>query len=1175
MLKIRRVHLSGFKSFVDPTTVEFAGGLTAIVGPNGCGKSNIADAVIWGLGERSAKSLRGGTMEDVIFAGSEGRKALGMAEVTLEMAADPSFPAAEDGRLEVGRRVFRSGESRYMMNGKTVRLKDVRSLVMDTGLGLRGYSMIEQGQIGMILSSKPQERRKLLEEAAGITRYKDRRRVAVVKLEEANANLARLDDVLSEVQRAMRSLKRQANAAKRYRDAQNRRADLLRSVLLGRWARVYSALADLRAKIDVRVDREAELTAELHRLEARLAEGREKEQRSTRELAEQHREDTELAARIEGKQEFLKGARQRHQEVRERLASGHRDGEGQGARRRGLVGEVAALQDVEAELVEELGVAATELSDDEGLISGIVELVNEAEARRESTRASLLTSLSAVNDLRNRLHREQVEREKGDLRLSHLASSLEGNEEEAATNEESRAQVRRQLGSLTEKADEHRRTLAAARERSVELGADSERLEALRVSLKDELVALEQRRQVIARLAAARRERLKTLTAALAEAGLSRVTLLSERLEVPEGWAESLDLFLGELSEAAILSDDEDALRLARFLLDRRSGAHLIRSRPADDDETLSDPSIIATVGEALGLGADLAAALPPAYLVETAADAERLARSHPGASFLSREGLAAQAGVLRVTGDSGRPGVLASEQELADLDRRIPPLGERLAATVTDLDRIVDESRQVAELIGPEEEALAGLGREIAVAEARLEDLGLRARRLGVERENLESESAQTRRDLESLGERQQLLEAEFVASEKRHAELEEAFDQRQLEAIEARQRREESTTAGASRRGRHQLIEQRLASHRSEVGRLTGQIADIDGRLEAWEEEKSNLDQRQAEIEQAIAQAETELQTALEARATSQESLLAAQSALDTRRHELQALEKRLAGLREDRDGVRAELADLRVERATHAQDAEHLESEFRREFDQDLPEAPETASENLPEIEVEYERCEALLERLGPVNLLAAEEHEEQTARNEFLTTQRADVASSVKKLHATIDELNRESTVRFQKTFDEVNESFAITFQELFRGGRASMRLIDEDDPLDSGIEIMARPPGKRLQNLMLLSGGEKALTAIALLFGLFRTKPSPFCILDEVDAPLDDVNTVRFIQLVKKMTADTQFVLITHNKITMEAASRLYGVTMQERGVSQLVAVELDEVQPRERQLATA
>ncbi len=1176
MMKIRRLHLSGFKSFVDPTTVDFAGGLTAIVGPNGCGKSNIADAVIWSLGERSAKSLRGGTMEDVIFAGSEGRKPLGMAEVTLELDTDPTLPASEDGKLSIGRRVFRTGESKYTLNDKTVRLKDVRSLVMDTGLGLRGYSMIEQGQIGMILSSKPQERRKLLEEAAGITRYKDRRRIAEVKLEEARANLSRLDDVLSEVQRAMRSLKRQANAAKRYRDAQSQRAELLRGVLLGRWSRVHAALAKLRAEIDRRIDREAEVTAELHRLEAELAEGREQEESFTRELAEQHRSDTEIAARIEGKQEFLKGARQRAVEVKERLAAGKREAERRAGRSTELDRELEAARRLEQELEAELGVASEALSDDEGRISDIARLVSEAEGRRESTRAALLTSVNTVNDLRNRLHREQVESEKGELKLSHLASARKETEQRSAGDTEARDSTSRQLATLREQSAEQEAELERLRTEAEELDRQSRRLEKERVALKDELVTLEGRRELIAKLATARRERLQGLTHALEAAGMPQVTLLAEKLTVPEGWAESLDLYLGELTDAAVLPSDEDGLRIARFLEDEGAGGYLIRGRD-DQVATIDDPAVLSTAGEALGLGRELAAALPPAYLAASSADAERLAREHPGAVFLSQDGVWAQAGTLRIAEGSGRPGLLAAEEELTHLDATIPPFGERLAETASRLDHNAERSRELTEKIAPREERLAELGREIAVAEARRDDLELQLRRYGVELENLETEAEETRRELALIAERRSQLETEFGMAETRHTELEQTFDRRQLEASEARQRREETTTEGASRRGRHQLIAQRLESHQSEIARLTAQLADLAHAVETWGSERETLEARGREIGAAIESAETELQSSLEGRAGSQEKLLAAQDRLETLRRQLRELEARLGQLRLERDDLREQLADLRVERATHSQDGEHLDAEFRREFDESLPETPEPAPDNLPEIETDFERCEALLERLGPVNLLAAEEHEEQVERHEFLTTQRADVADSVVKLKATIAELNRESSERFLATFEEVNETFAKTFQELFRGGQASMRLLDEDDPLDSGIEIMARPPGKRLQNLMLLSGGEKALTAIALLFGLFRTKPSPFCILDEVDAPLDDVNTVRFVQLVQKMAAETQFVVITHNKITMEAASMLYGVTMQERGVSKLVAVELDDVQPREREpeLATA
>jgi chromosome segregation protein len=1170
MLKLERLHINGFKSFVDPISVDFAGGLTAIVGPNGCGKSNIADSVIWSLGERSAKSLRGGKMEDVIFAGSEGRKPLGMAEVTLELATDPGFPRADDGHLVLSRQVFRTGESKYSINGRAARLKDFRALMMDTGLGLRGYSMIEQGQIGMILSGKPQERRRLLEEAAGITRYKDRRRIAEVKLEEARANLARLDDILSEVQRAMRSLKRQANAARRYREAQARRAELLRGVLLGRWSRVHGELTRLRKEIQARVDREAELTATLHRDEAAMAERRQDEDSFTRRLAEDHRRDADLAARIEGKQEFLKGARQRRQEVEERIVSGQRLIETQRARQAELRNEVAALGDRERELLAELEAAASELSEGEGRLSDVEQLVAEAESRLESTRSTLLTSLNAVNDLRNRLHREQVESEKGGLRRQHLLSALADNARQLEDAANGQAETRAQVDTLRATVDERSAELGAARQELQGLQDHSEALMARRLTLKDELIALEQRRELLAELVAARRERLRALGETLAKAGLPKLTLLSERVRVPEGWAQTLDLFLGGLADAALLPADEDGLRLARFLLDAGTGGRLVRSLPdAEPLPALDDDAVLSSLGDALGLAADLAAALPPAYLVESSADAERLARRHRGVAFLAREGVWAAAGVLHVLGDSAMPGLLASEEEVAELERRIPPLSAGLAAAARDIDDTAERSRAVRADLAPLEEAHAEARQQLAVLEARLEDLTSRRSRLGVERETLETEVREIERELELIAERRRKLQVDFTQAETRHAELERTFDQQQRETDAARRQRAETTTAGASRRGRHELLDQRLESHRGATGRIAREIADIESRIEGWTQEGESLVARREEIDRATAQAEEELQRGLEERASSQDALLAAQEELDAKRTALQVLESGLAALRDDRDAVRAATSDLKVERATHTQDAEHLGHEYRKEFDAELPADPGAPPANLAELEVDFERCEGLLERLGPVNLLAAEEHAEHEERHGFLTAQRSDVAESVDKLRKTIRELNRESSERFLTTFRQVNETFGRTFVELFRGGEASMRLMDEEDPLDSGIEIVARPPGKRLQNLMLLSGGEKALTAIALLFGLFRAKPSPFCILDEVDAPLDDVNTVRFVQLVQKMADETQFVVITHNKITMEAASRLYGVTMQERGVSKLVSVELDDVQPRE------
>src|SRR3954464_2956893 len=340
MLKVERLQISGFKSFVDPVEVRFAGGVTAIVGPNGCGKSNLSEAMTWVLGEQSAKSLRGGTMEDVIFNGSDSRKPLGMAECMLTLETDPGFPGADDGRITLGRRVFRGGDSQYRLNGKLVRLKDVKDLLMDTGLGIRAYSVIEQGKIGMILSGKPQERRKLIEEAAGITRYKARKSIAEVKLQEAMSNLLRLDDVISEVERALRSLKRQAGAARRYQEKEKEYRDLLEAVLLGRWAALAARLGELKTRLEETTAREAGLAADLHRDEAALAAGRERLDELARRMAERHQKVAEFGALIEGRQEFLKGNRLTVQELGERAAQGRalaERGEAQhGAHRRGF-----------------------------------------------------------------------------------------------------------------------------------------------------------------------------------------------------------------------------------------------------------------------------------------------------------------------------------------------------------------------------------------------------------------------------------------------------------------------------------------------------------------------------------------------------------------------------------------------------------------------------------------------------------------------------------------------------------------------------------------------------------------------------------------------------------------------------------------------------------------------
>jgi chromosome segregation protein len=1301
-LKLDRLEISGFKSFVDPVSLSFAGGITAIVGPNGCGKSNISDAMTWVLGEQSAKSLRGTRMEDVIFAGSELRKPTGMAEVTLHLATDPAFPHSEDGRISIGRRVFRTGESRYTLNGRAVRLKETKDLLMDTGLGIRAYSVIEQGKVGMILSGKPQERRRLLEEAAGITRYKQRKRIAEIKLEEATANLQRLDDVISEVERSLRSLKRQASAARRYRTKQEEYRSLLRRVLAGRWSAAHTKLTAVAADLAAAQEREAGLAAELSRGEAELAAGRERLEELAAELSTRHQAHADLAATIEGRQQFLKASRERLGETGDRAAQSRRmaerRGEEIGRHREALDGHAARRGEMEAEL----SAAAQEVDRDSEQISAAEARLAEAEARGEEIRRRLLAGIDELNRLRSRRHQGQIELEKGNYRKQHLADELAEREHELGRAAEAVEIARETVSGLEGRIAAKAADLDTVKQDLDRTMANERQAEQDRRRLEDELADAERHRKLLTELGRAFAERRDRLAAALAEIdGLAagEAGFLADRLEAVAGWERSLDFYLADLEHAVLLapaagagsaSDPaERALEVARALADG-PGATVVAPLAALPEEppAVDDPAVVLSLGQALGLPEALAAALPPAFLVEAPEDAARLARRHPGIAFISRQGFWAAGGAVHVEAAEAGPGVLERERELAALDETIPRLeGERDEVQVL-LGRLVERRSALAREANGLEGELAKLRQELAVGQARRDDAAARHHRLGVERETVATEMGELERELARVSGSHEQLVAEVAEAERRHSAVEEEQNAAAEALDAARAERQTLKEASAGRRGRLDLLRERLDAHDREMKRLRAEVEDGERQVAEWRAEAARLDARGGELEGDIAAAEAELQAALESREDSGDRVVAAQERLDGQRGTIRGLERRIADLRERRDAVRAEVEELRVSQAGLKQDADHVAVTFREEFlrpevpvarggggedegaegeegeeeqisngggaaagaagggeaprtvtsaneqnghatttvgagskagaqaeahaaaNDDASEArqepalrhaqgsseegaedgeasePAAAAEevplaevaallagieppkNLAELEVELARTRAALERLGPVNVLAVEEYAEQEERHEFLTTQRADVADSVVSLKRTIREINATSSERFRTTFAQVNVAFGRIFERLFRGGEAEMRLLDDEDVLESGIEIVARPPGKRLQNIMLMSGGEKALTAIALLFALFETKPSPFCILDEVDAPLDDVNCLRFVELLEEMCGDTQFLVITHNKLTMEAASTLYGVTMQEKGVSKLVAVELDDVHPQ-------
>ncbi|HVS15784.1 MAG TPA: AAA family ATPase, partial [Thermoanaerobaculia bacterium] len=566
MLKLQRIEISGFKSFPDKVSTEFATGITAIVGPNGCGKSNLSEAITWVLGEQSAKSLRGGRMEDVIFSGSDRRKPLGMAEVSLTLATDEPQEWAEGGLITIGRRVFRSGESLYRLNDKVVRLKDVKDLLMDTGLGIRAYSVIGQGQIGQILSSKPLERRKLIEEAAGVTRYRQRKRLAELKLEEATANRMRLDDIVAEVERALRSLKRQSNAARRYQKRQREHRGLLRRVLVARYARLRTDLDRLDRELAAAGDDDAAAVSTLARGEAELAEIRHQVDQLGEAVTARSRRSAELHARIEGRQQLARGSRRTLEEIAERLESGARLTEQRERERESYRAALAAISARRDDLACERDRAAAAVSEGETHVGDAEERFRVAEAALETARSELMASLGQIQAFQNRHHRAQIDREKAHYRETRLAQELEGKGAEiAAAGEEVAAADARvaELEAGIAQASEQHAALAAELESLLRREAEANKA---RSELRDELSALGHRKTLLEELAAEDEVRRDQLRAALAEYGIDDARFLDELASAPAGWEEGVDLYLEHLGDAIVAPADEDPLLVARAI---------------------------------------------------------------------------------------------------------------------------------------------------------------------------------------------------------------------------------------------------------------------------------------------------------------------------------------------------------------------------------------------------------------------------------------------------------------------------------------------------------------------------------------------------------------------------------------------------------------------------------
>ena len=1192
MLKIQKVDISGFKSFSDSTEVVFPDGITAVVGPNGCGKSNIGDAINWVLGEQSARMLRGSSMQDVIFNGSEKRKPLGLAEVSLHLAGRANGNGEAPKAIKITRRLFRTGESEYLLNDQRSRLRDIQDLLRDERVGAQTYATIEQGKIDQILNAKPKDRRLIIEEAAGVAGFKHKRRLAELKLEATQANLLRVNDIVQEVERQIGSLKRQAARARRY----GRLRDELRAKEGLRFAvrakRLDDELAVVRAAEQAARDAEAASAAQLAGREAGAIESRaalEEAERTHRDEAEAlHQIDLEIEraeARIRAARERIEEARQ----TRERLAV---EMTTLSERRASAADEAAArAAALETESAEEAA-AAGRLDERRRAVAEAGERREARRARVEALRAEHLVSMGASSDARNQRsildeagvraasHRARLEREREEAQGEHarVVQEAAGLGTEAHRQTRSVEEIRVEVAQLESERAQAR----------VDLAAEQETLAGARDRESATAAALRTLEDVATRFAGVS-DGVRLLLTAGPAAGVRIAGVVADFVEAAREVEGAAEAYLQGFLPAVVVEDEGDARRAADLVRAQGAGRTVFLSKtqpsggvavgaPANGHgpipaHVLSDARVLGRLKDRLKLRAGdgfVSARVGDAILVDSLESALALHRAWPHADYLATSGDVVYASGVVASGGraSAEQGLLAHARRIAELHAELADSAARAQASQARLDELTG---RVASLEGRLEER-----RRTLETESRREtELDLLAKRSGDDRDRAERRVGVIADELLALASETDRLERELAGVAARVEELERshAVASAALEAETAALTEDEAALRAvldeeAAARADHAALAQRVEAARRESARLAEALAEIDARLAATAEEDADAERRGVEGAEIARAGDAEVAVRVEDRRRRALEAVAREEALAERRAALVSLE---AALKDDRgrlDTVRGEVRDREIARTRLEADRGYLDDLCAQELGmtagdavaQTTPEAIAGADEGV--LEAEVADLKAKVDAIGPVNLMAIEEFQTLEERHTALSAQKKDLEDAVVSLRESIKRINRQSRERFTETFEVIREHYREIFKVLFNGGRADLVLEEGEDVLECGIDMIAQPPGKRLGHVSLLSGGEKSMAALALLFAIFRHQPSPFCLLDEVDAALDELNVGRFTRMLGEYAGQTQFILITHNKRSMESANLLYGVTMEEAGVSKLVSLAL-------------
>ncbi|MDH3905622.1 MAG: chromosome segregation protein SMC [Gammaproteobacteria bacterium] len=1161
-MRLSKIKLAGFKSFVDPTTITFPSSLVGVVGPNGCGKSNVIDAVRWVMGESSASRLRGDSITDVIFNGSSARKPVGAASVELLFDnADTTLEGQYAKYAEIGirREVSRDGISTYYLNGTRCRRKDITGVFLGTGLGPRSYSIIEQGMISRLIEAKPEEMRVFLEEAAGISKYKERRKETSNRIKHTRENLSRLQDVLEEVEKHIKHLDRQAKTAERYGRYKDEERRTTAELLALRTYHLDEKASAASSRLDERKTRLEEQIAGQRKLEASIEEARAHQSERTdlfNEVQGRYYKVGSEIARLEQSIEHANELRERQEKDLEQAILGAK------------------------EIIEHIDKDESEIAQLELTLNELVPGLEQAEHAETASAESLQRAEAALADWQEqwdectcKFNEAQQQRNIEQTRAEQIESRIRGYSERRRKLDDARSSSDRdELKAKLEKLTEREQRKRQARDEFDRALADiAEKIRKLR-DQDQKLTRLVDERRGTVQAAQARFASLDALQkAALGEGdegvqrwlegeGVDGDRRVAKTLDVADGWEKAVETVLGDYLQAVCVPDIEP---LTASISSLKSGNVTLLLEGSADASATGAPEMLA--GQVRGAPQSISGILSRVCVAKSLNEALAMRDDlGDGESVVTADGIWLGRSWLRVSRDKdSKSGVLSREHEMrrvktnlreyrarfesarklmTDGRMRLTQLEERRESMQGDAAAVISEYSEVRS-------ALDSLRYQMEQVSAREAAITEEAHEVDNDKISAEEQLRESQRMFVQADSSLEELVAQRSSLESRRAELREELERVRAQARQDRDAVQKIRIQFESRRSSKESAAQNLERMQSQLRQFETREQEIREQLEQreapLEENKSRLEeqlQRRVHVEQELATARRQVEEVDNRLRELDQGRMQIEQAVEAARNEVNEAEMALREIRVRREGVAEQL----------------VQTEF--ELEALLEGLDDAASIEL--WEEKLEKVRRRIDRLGPINLAAIDEFKEQSERKEYLDSQLADLTDALETLEAAIRKIDRETRSRFRETYENVNAGFQRLFPKLFGGGHAYMELIG-DDLLSAGVTVMARPPGKRNSTIHLLSGGEKALTAVALVFAIFELNPAPFCLLDEVDAPLDDANVGRFCDIVQEMSDKVQFVFITHNKGTMEMARQLTGVTMQEPGVSRLVSVDLD------------